>query len=125
MNKLSSSEMLQQFHQIWQMDSKYVEEIEDGFHWWPGHHKVTVRCAPKGDHSDPDAWRLTVSTAFLKGVSFEDPKIAGLLPSLGSFSASYGWVYTPPEVSRKFELPADGAIAFYSCLLYTSPSPRD
>jgi hypothetical protein len=114
MGQIAGSELLQQIQAIWQTDKQYVEDIENGFNWWPGHHKVTVRCFPKDDASDPDAWRLTVSTEFLKGVNYEDPKVAALIASMGSFSPSYGWVYTPSEVLKKYDLSADGTIGFHS-----------
>lgn len=87
---ITDGELLQHIHQVWQIDKKYVEEIENGFNWWPGHHKVTVRCAPKDDASDPDCWRLTVCTEFVKGINFENAKMAALIASMGSFSPSYG-----------------------------------
>jgi hypothetical protein len=114
MGRIIGSALLQTIREIWQTDGRYVEEIEDGFKWWPGHHKVIVTCLPKNDQSDPDAWRLSVTTEFLKGVNCEDPKLTPLIANMGTFAPSYGWVYTPPEVSKKYNLPVDGTIEFHS-----------
>jgi hypothetical protein len=114
MGQTDGSDLLKLIQEVWQTDPRYVEEIENGFNWWPGHHKVTARCLPKDDPADPDAWRLTVNTEFIQGVNIDDPKLAGLVSSMGAFSPSYGWVYTPSEVSKKYNLPIDGAISFHS-----------
>ena len=97
MKQIVGSELLQQIEAVWQPNAQAVEEIDNGFNWWPGHHKVTVRCLPTSNSADPNAWRLSVTTEFLESVNFEDPKIVALITSMGSFSPGYGWVYTPPE----------------------------
>ncbi len=114
MGQIVGSELLRQIRSVWQADEQYVEEIENGFYWWPGHHKVIVRCVPKEDASDPDCWRLTTTTEFVKNANIEDPKVAGLIASMGSFAPNYGWVYTPPEVSKKYAVAIDGTIDFHS-----------
>jgi hypothetical protein len=114
MAKISGSDLLREIQGVWQTDKRDVEDIEMGFNWWPGHHKITVMCFPSKSASDPDALRLTTTTDFLKGVNVEEPKVRALIASMGSLSPSYSWMYTPPEISKQYNLAVDGAIAFHS-----------
>ena len=63
---------------------------------------------------DTDAWRLVVRTEFLASVSVDDPKVRGLLLTLASYAPTYAWVFTPPEVTRKYELEGEGLVHLQS-----------
>ena len=59
-------------------------------------------------------WRLVVRTDFLKGVPVNDCECRKTILMMSSQAPSYAWVFTPPEVREKYELPADGSLAFQS-----------
>lgn len=44
MAKQLGIDMLDEIRAIWQVKASQCEGIDNGFHLWPGHHKVTVRC---------------------------------------------------------------------------------
>jgi hypothetical protein len=115
---IQANELLQQVKAVWHVDENAVEEIEDGFLWWPGNHKVTARCSKSQLESDPDAWRLIATTEFIKGVDLG--KKASFIALVSALSPTYAWVYTPPEVTKRYGLPDDGAISFHSSV-YVRP----
>ncbi len=124
MSELTPQHILEQFRYVWQVDKEFTEPLEDGFCWWPGHHKVTVRCEQQGPDGESDAWRVTVTTEYAKGVDLSDPKILRLLGSAAVLAPSYGWVYAPPKVNGKYDLPQDGGISFKSSV-YIRPETAD
>ncbi len=114
MNQLRAEEILREIRAVWQVDDDFSESIENGFHWWPGYHKVTVRCLPYSDTDHARAQRVTVTTEFVTGVDFTNPKITAVIASMASFAPTYSRVYTPPEVAREYDMPLDGQISFQS-----------
>jgi hypothetical protein len=108
------TDMLDEIRAIWKVKASQCEDIDDGFHWWPGHHKVTVRCTSSSNAQSPDTWRLSVRTEYLKGVNLGDPESPVQAFGLGAFAPTYGWAFTPPDVSKEFKIPGDGAVYFYS-----------
>ena len=59
-------------------------------------------------------WRLIVRTDFLKDVPVKDYECRKTISMMSSFAPSYAWVFTPPEVQEKYEMTADGTLAFQS-----------
>lgn len=112
------TDMLDEIRAIWQVKAGDREDIEGGFHWWPGHHKVTVRCTSQ---TSSDTWRLSVSTEYLKGINFEDPESAIQVFGMGAFAPTYAWACMPPEMSKQYNIPSDGAVYFYSAT-YVRPA---
>ena len=120
-------EILEQVRSIWHIQVRDVEEGKNGFHWWPGHHKVTVTCVTSKDSvalsdldPDPDVCCLKVSTEVVKGIDLGNPKVRAVVAHLGNTAPSYAWTYVPPEVTKKYELPNDGAIWFHSAVYVTA-----
>jgi len=122
MGILSATEILKQVKTVWQVDEKVAEEVENGFIWWPGNHKVQVFCTKSELESDPYGWWLSSKTEFIKDIDLREK--APLIAHMSAFSPTYAWVYTPPEVTKKYELPDDGAVSFHSTV-YVRPETVD
>lgn len=114
MSELTAQHILEAVRSVWQVNEEFTEPFKDGFFWWPGHHKVTVRCEQQSPSGESEAWRVTVETEYAKGVDFGNPKVVGLFGNLAGVAPTYGWVYVPPEVTGKYNLPPDGKIGFKS-----------
>ena len=103
--------MLDEIRAIWRVNTGHYKDVDGGFDWWPGHHKVAVRCTRQ---SSSDAWRLSVNTEYLKGLDLGDPESPVLIAGMGAFAATYGWAFIPPEMSTQYKMPLDGAVYFHS-----------
>lgn len=44
MRPINEQTILQGLKEVWQTDPALVEKAEGGFDWWPGDHKVRVKC---------------------------------------------------------------------------------
>ncbi len=125
MDVFGTREILGQLRAVWQVDDSVVEPINNGFHWWPGHHRVTAQCDQwTDDDGGADYWRISVRTEFLKGADLGDPKVRAVLGGLATLAPTYSWVYVPPDVVEKFELTTDGSISFQSTA-YVRPEVVD
>jgi hypothetical protein len=58
----------------WSAEDSDITELENGFDWLPGSHKVHVRILPEEGGDDPSRHRLWVSTDFLQSVPVEGEK---------------------------------------------------
>jgi len=114
--------MLEQIRSVWQADESEIERFENGFYYWPGHHRVTVKCE-QGSAPDDRTWRITVVTDFARDVDFSKPIAQALLSSMVSLSPTYSWVYAPSELVQKYEI-SDSKIWFHSSV-YVRPETQD
>jgi len=110
-------EIVEQIRAVWQAEESDIERFEDGFYWWPGHHRVTVRCQ-QGAAPDDQAWRVTVITDFARDVDFSKPTVEVLLSSVASVAPTYSWVYAPAALVQKYEI-KDSKIWFHSSVYIT------
>lgn len=58
----------------WSAEDSDITELENGFDWLPGSHKVHVRILPEEGGDDPSRHRLWVTTDFLRSVPLEGEK---------------------------------------------------
>ncbi len=114
MTQLDSTSLLEEICAIWQVKPADTQPIESGFHWWPGHHRVTVRCARKQMPGDEAVWRLTVGTDYLLRVDLEDVASIINLLGLGAYAPTYAWVFTPADIARQYKIPLTGAVTLHS-----------
>jgi hypothetical protein len=108
------AEALERIARQWQVDADATQATETGFDWWPGDHRVSVMAQPAEVKEQSGAWRLVVRTEYLSGVPVDDPKMRELLLAMGSFAPTYAWVFTPPEVTREYELQGEGSLHLQS-----------
>ena len=120
LSQLSANHILKIIRDIWRVEEGASESFEGGFNWWPGHHKVTVRCQHHDNPVESEAWRVVVDTDYIKDVDFLDPKTTQFFSSMGVIAPTYSMSCIPPEVSEKYDLPLDGKIWFHSSM-YISP----
>ena len=106
-------EAVQRIAKLWQVDGNRVVWTEQGFDWWPGRFRVSVKSQKHHDEHEK-TWRLIVRTDFLKEVPVKDYECRKTISMMSSFAPSYAWVFTPPEVQEKYEMTADGTLAFQS-----------
>lgn len=106
-------EAVQRIARLWQVDGDRVKWTEQGFDWWPGRFRVSVK-SQKHHEEYERTWRLIVRTDFLKDVPVKDYECRKTILMMSSFAPSYAWVFTPPEVQEKYEIPADGTVTFQS-----------
>ena len=107
------NEAVQRIARLWQVEGNRVIWTEQGFDWWPGRFRVSVMSQKHHDEHEK-TWRLTVRTDFLKDVPVKDYECRKTISMMSSFAPSYAWVFTPPEVQEKYEMPADGTLTFQS-----------
>jgi len=105
-------EALDRIAGLWEVDEDRVERTEHGFDWWPSKFRVSVKVHPHADSERPGEWRLVIATAFLKGVDLERAERLKTIATFSHTAPTYAWVYTPAELSRKYELEIDGRIEF-------------
>ena len=105
---------LERVAQLWQVDDDRIVPTESGFDWWPSQFRVSVTARKADLPVQGDAWRLTVRTEFLKGVDLEDAERLKNLSLFSSVAPSYGWVFTPAELSRKYGHELDGKVDFWT-----------
>ena len=112
--------ILEQVRAVWQADESDIERLEDGFYWWPGRHRVVVRCEKDTTADSGQAWRLSVRTDFARDVDISDPKIKLGLKVMASVSPTFSWIYAPADLLKKYDLPRDTNIWFQS-IVYVRP----
>lgn len=104
-------EAVQRIARLWQVEEDRVKWTTQGFDWWPGRFRVSVASHRQ---QDEEAWRLSVSTDFLRNVPLQDFECRKAILMMSRFAPSYAWVFTPPEVQEQYELHADGVLKFRS-----------
>ena len=68
-----------------------VEKTDDGVHWWPGSHRVTLSCAPERFNAER-CFKLTMTTRVLRDVTLTDEKTTDLITVLCATSPTYAWL---------------------------------
>lgn len=104
---------MERIARLWAVDDNRIVWSEQGFDWWPGHYRVSVRCQ-KHHKVDENAWRLTIRTEFLKNVPIEDYECRKHISMLSAFAPSYCWVFIPEVLTGKYDVPSDGKLGFQS-----------
>ncbi len=105
---------LERIAAVWQVDPDRIVRTEHGFDWWPSRFRVSVT-AQQGDTPETEeTFRIQVRTEFLKSVDVESPAGLVSIEMFSSLAPCYAWVFTPPEVLRKYERPIDGAVYLQS-----------
>jgi hypothetical protein len=96
----------------WQIDDDRIRWADDGFEWWPGRFRVSVRSNKHPDESEGKVWRLSFSTAFLRDIDGGDEKIGPAIFAMPDTPPTYAWVYPPIELIRmlagRLGMPFDG-----------------
>jgi hypothetical protein len=62
----------QEIKRTWSAEDSDITELENGFDWLPGSHKVHVRILPEEGGDDPSRHRLWVSTDFLRSAPSDE-----------------------------------------------------
>lgn len=81
-------EAVQTLYELWHVDAHRSVTTDDGFDWWPGHHKVSVRWRDATPRDSYPVHRLSVKTEFVRsteGISAADidqliGRLARMLP---------------------------------------------
>ncbi len=107
---------LEKLVQLWQISPERMVKTDQGFDWWPGRFRVSIIVQPPKYPEDTGAWRIRISTEFLREVRVEDPKVLGLLLELGKFAPTYSFVTPPPEVVEKYGIPTPGTVKMESTI---------
>jgi len=107
---------LEKLKQLWQVRSERLIKTDDGFDCWPGRFRVSVIVQSLKYPEDMGAWRIRVSTDFLREVRVEDPKVLGMLLEFGKFSPTYAFVTPPPAVVEDYDVPTRGTVRMESTI---------
>lgn len=75
----------------WSAEDSNITELENGFDWLPGSHKVHVRILPEEGGDDPSWPRLWVSTDFLRSVPTDGEKAV----NVGTFAQAICPTFAP------------------------------
>lgn len=99
----------------WQIDDDRVIWYEDGFDWWPGHFKQTIRVSNPIEHMGVDAFRIFALTEVISDASTNDLKLLQFIDSLSKFAPSYAYRVPPSELSDHFgKSEHDGTVSVVS-----------
>jgi hypothetical protein len=101
-------EAVRRLAKLWLVDDERTRWVEDGFDWWPGRFRVSVRSDKHPDESNGPAWRLRVLTPLLKEIPPDDNKMQREIFTMASIAPSYAWVYQPAELAQLFFRPEFG-----------------
>jgi hypothetical protein len=107
--------------QVWQIDASRSRSFADGFDWWPGDFRVSVRVSTSRMDEHGPRVRLTIRTDLLRQITIRDPKFVAITASTALFAAStYAWVYQPSKRSGASNAkPSDGRL-WSECSAYLS-----
>lgn len=81
--------------ELWLSDGPRSCWHNDGFDWWPGDYKVSVRAFRRLDEFGPETWQISVRTDFLKDVPINSPNFAGTVGILSKLASTYALIYPP------------------------------
>jgi hypothetical protein len=100
---------------VWEVEKDRSDWSEDGFDWWPGDFRVSVRAQTDSQQRDPGTWRLLVKTDFLKDVPVSERHFTLLVSQASRFMTStYACAYYPHRPERS-ESGAQHNMWFASC----------
>jgi hypothetical protein len=88
-------EAVHRMAKLWLIDDDRVKWDEDGFEWWPGRFRVSVRAQRHPDEKDGRKWRLSVRTEFLREIACGDEKVGEAIFPMAGLAPTYAWVYPP------------------------------
>lgn len=93
------SRALKDIADFWRVNAANSVWCQNGFDWWPGDFRVSVRAHRRQDNEAPETWWLRITTDFLKDVPVDDARFISLAAVTSRFLAStYAWVYPSVEV---------------------------
>jgi hypothetical protein len=115
-DKRLAAQALHEIADVFQVEKDRSQWSEDGFDWWPGDFRVSVRAQTDWKQRDPGTWRLLVKTDCLKDVPVSERHFKLLAPTVSRFLApTFAWAYAPEEAWRRRELEEKPKLWFVSC----------
>ena len=103
-DKSLASQALEAIANVWQIDETRSKRAEEGFEWWPGDFRVSVRAQPDARQREPETWRLVISTDFLKEVPLQDERFSQIAALSSPFMTStYALAYPTSQISKELE----------------------
>jgi hypothetical protein len=54
---------------LWQIDDSQIIWLDNGFDWWPGHYKQSLRVSEPIEHMDTEGFRISAVTEVLRDAS--------------------------------------------------------
>lgn len=121
------SQSLERIAARWQVDEDRIVWTDQGFDWWPGRYRVSVKALAGAPDADGERWRLAVRTDVLKDVPLTDEKLRSVIAEMAAFAPTYAWVFAPPDLDAVFVKngqPVDRRIWFQSSV-YVDESSLD
>jgi hypothetical protein len=112
-------EALDRIVKVWQVDDDRVIWSDNGFDWWPGSYRVSVRVHPSPPEYEEEpepAWRLVVRTSLAKDVDATNPEVRTRIALFAALSPTYAMVYAPPELGEKYPEAVDGTLWLQSSI---------
>jgi hypothetical protein len=100
--------------ELWQVDDGRVVWHQDGFEWWPGHHRVIVSVSDRVEEDDATNYKLSVSTDFIKSLDLDNPMLPLYLHGLQQTASSYALKLIPQEVREEWEVTGDPMLTLES-----------
>lgn len=95
------AELCERLRAVWHTDPSRCEATADGFDWWPGDQRVSVRLRRSDDPVDPTGIRLSVSTEFLHGVDWSVEDASDVVRHLGLMAPCYSVRHVSDEVAKR------------------------
>jgi hypothetical protein len=96
------TEAVRRLAKLWLVDDGRVRWGDNGFDWWPGRFRVSIRSQELPNASVGPAWCVMVRTAFLKDIPFDREDVRRSFFQFANGAASYAWVHAPAELAVRF-----------------------
>lgn len=112
MSKTYRDIALSQIIQTLQIDAARIRKTADGFIWWPGRFRVSIRMMEGTPEGVARVWKLTARTDFLKDLDLSKDQVISAIDLLSMTAPSFAWGYAPRELTNEYEMENAGRLWF-------------
>lgn len=95
------SELCERLRAVWHADPSRCEDRADGFDWWPGDQRVSLRVLRSDDPRDRSGLRLSVSVEFLEGIDGSVEEAGDVIHHLGLMAPCYAVQHLSAAVAER------------------------
>ncbi len=96
---------LEKIYNAWQIDDDRITWQEDGFDWWPGHFRQSLRVSEAtNDQLGMPTYKITATTDFVKNTQASPAVVLRMIDALGKLAPCYSIRIAPSELDGKITL---------------------
>lgn len=98
---------IESIYALWEVESDRAILTKDGFDWWPGHFRQSLRCSEEMEIEGVRGCRVTASTDVLRGTVNWNPLQNAIVNAFARITPSYSLRSIPEEFSTRYQLDLD------------------